>query len=84
MLMRARLEFGYDDEAKAERIAMLLELDNRIAPRRLRISTVGKGLKVVTTFQHEKLNTFQATVEDLLFSEKLIEGMVSYAGRKSR
>lgn len=83
MLARVRLEFTYRDESKAERIADLLELDNRIAPRSLKLRTFREGARVITTFQHERLNTTQATIEDLLFSEKLIEELVSYAGHKS-
>lgn len=84
MLWKARFEFTYDDEMNAEKVAKLLDLDNRIAPRNLKLVTFKEGVTVITMFQHEKLNTFQATIEDLLFSEKLIEGLVSYVGRKSR
>ncbi len=83
MLVRVRLEFGYEDESKADKISRLLELDNRIAPRSLKLATIREGGKIITTFEHERLNTIQATIEDLLFSEKLIEGVVNYAGHKS-
>lgn len=83
MLVKIRLEFGYADESKADKISRLLELDNRIAPRSLKLATIREGGKIITTFEHERLNTIQATIEDLLFSEKLIEGVVNYAGHKS-
>ncbi|MEE9594031.1 MAG: KEOPS complex subunit Pcc1 [Candidatus Hydrothermarchaeales archaeon] len=83
MLVKIRLEFGYADESKADKISRLLELDNRIAPRSLKLATIRDGGKIITTFEHERLNTIQATIEDLLFSEKLIEGVVNYAGHKS-
>ncbi len=84
MLVRVQLEFQYGDESKADRICQLLELDNRIAPRSLKLETINEGGKVVTTFEHERLNTVQATLDDLLFSEKLIEGVIEYAGHKPR
>jgi hypothetical protein len=83
MLIRVKLMFSYGDESKADMVAMLLDLDNRIAPRSLKLSTFRDRAKVITTFQHERLNTVQATIEDLLFSEKLIAGLVCYAGHKS-
>ncbi|MEE8167978.1 MAG: KEOPS complex subunit Pcc1 [Candidatus Hydrothermarchaeales archaeon] len=82
MLAKARVEFRYEDRETAEKIARLLEIDNRVAPRKLKLKTYSEGDRVITVFEHGKLNTFLATIDDLLFSEKLIEGLIGYVGSK--
>ncbi len=82
MLARARLKFYYEDTGFAGKMAELLEIDNRMAPRKLRLRTHSEGGEVITSFEHERLNTFIATIDDLLFSEKLVEELLSYVGHK--
>ncbi len=83
MLARAKLEFRYGDAKAAQLIAELLEIDNRAAPRKLKLVTRREGGSAVTYLEHEKLNTFSATIEDLLFSEKLMEALIEDVGHKS-
>ena len=75
-MFRGRFEFVYRDEQDAGTVAQLLELDNRVLPRKLKVRTVQEGKRVITRVEHESLGTFQAAVEDLLFCERLIEGLL--------
>ncbi|GCC10887.1 hypothetical protein IPdc08_00925 [archaeon] len=72
MLSKSRIEFSYETEEKAELIAELLEIDNKVAPRKLKIETFSEGKKVITLVEHTKISTLAATLEDLIFTEKLI------------
>jgi hypothetical protein len=72
MHARAELVFHYASEEEASQIAYLLELDNRIAPRGLKVKTEQKGKAVVTNTEHTNVGTLFATIDDLLFCEKLI------------
>ncbi len=73
---RAELVFLYSSAAEAELVAGLLELDNRLAAGRLKVSTTAKGREVVSVVEHPELHTLFATVSDLLFCEKLISDML--------
>lgn len=75
-MFRGRLEFVYPNEKDAGSVARLLELDNQVLPRKLKVRTVQEGTSVVTWIEHESLGTFQAAVEDLLFCERLIEDLL--------
>jgi hypothetical protein len=79
MKAKAELRFQYSDTAKAEKVAYLLEVDNRIAPRSLRIKTRTVGGAVVTELEHRKLNTLLAALDDLLFTERLIVELLPIA-----
>lgn len=84
MLARARLEFRYGDAKTAQMIAELLEIDNRAVPRKLKLTTRREGGSAVTYVEHEKLNTLSATIDDLLFSERLMEELIADVGHKPR
>jgi hypothetical protein len=81
MKAKAEIKFYYDSEETAERVAYLLEVDNRAAPRNLKLMTSAKGKKVITEFEHEKLNTFLATIDDLLFTERLVADLLPMGRR---
>jgi len=72
--MKAELEFFYEDEKKAKKIAYLLEIDNRATP--IKIKTENIGNKVVTKIEHKNLPTFLATIEDVIFCETIIEKII--------
>jgi hypothetical protein len=73
---RATLTFEYKNTKEAEIVAKMLDVDNRVAPKTLKIETVNKDNKVVTTVEHENHGTIFATVDDLIFTEKLVSGLV--------
>jgi len=72
----ATVTYTYGDEETAGLVARLLELDNRIAPRGLKVETLQKGREVVTVVRHQNLNTLFATIDDLVFSERLITSLL--------
>ncbi len=76
MRARARVEFEYRDAKTAKLVARLLEIDNRLAPAKLKVKSISRRKSVITTVEHERLGTFAATLEDLLFCEKLISELV--------
>ncbi len=74
--MKAHISFVYNDKDTAEMVAALLQLDNEIAPKNLEILTKNEGYNVITDLRHDKLNTFFATIDDLIFSTKIIESVL--------
>lgn len=72
----ASITFEYNDNHKAAVVAKILEMDNRIAPKKLKIETVNRGKMVITRAEHERLNTLFATVDDLIFTERLISSLI--------
>ncbi len=76
MIAKAEIEFKYRDAKTAQKISYLLELDNKISPRK--IKTESKGNRVTTRIEHKKLSTLLATIDDLLFCEQLIEELVCW------
>ncbi len=70
---RAELVFSYRDEKEAELVAQLLELDNRAAPRGIKVTTRRLGKEVLTVAEHSSAGTLFATVDDILFCEKIID-----------
>jgi len=72
MEVKGRVSFEYDYPKKAGDVAALLELDNLIAPRTIKIKTMAQNTEVVTELKSKRASTFFSTVEDLMFSEKLI------------
>ncbi len=74
--MKAKISFEYEDEDTAEMVAALLQLDNEIAPKNLEIMTKNEGQSVITDLRHEKLNTLFATIDDLIFSTRIIEDVL--------
>ncbi|MFH1774119.1 MAG: KEOPS complex subunit Pcc1 [Methanobacteriota archaeon] len=87
---KAKIEFRYKDAKTAQKISYLLEVDNKIpkvgaTPLRLaiaiapkKIKTESRGNRVITHIEHEKLGTLLATIDDLLFCERLIEDLVCW------
>ena len=75
-MQRAELVFVYGREEEAAMVAELLELDNRLAQGKLRVTTRAEGVKVVSRVEHPELHTLFATVHDLLFCERLISDML--------
>lgn len=76
MRAKAKIEFKYKDAKTAQKIAYLLEVDNKITPKK--IKTESMGSRVITHIEQEKLSTLLATIDDLLFCEKLIEELVCW------
>ena len=73
---RATITFEYDTESEAEIVSKMLDVDNKVAPKTLKIETVKKDNMVITTLEHEKSGTIFATVDDLIFTERLVSGLV--------
>ena len=73
---KATVTFEYKSAEEAEVVAKMLDVDNRVAPKTLKIETVNKDNMVVTTVEHEKPGTIFATVDDLIFTERLVSGLV--------
>ncbi len=74
--MKAKISFEYEDNDTAKMVAALLQLDNEIAPKNLDIITKNEGSSVITDLRHEKLNTLFATIDDLIFSTRIIEDVL--------
>jgi hypothetical protein len=73
---RATVTFEYKSAEEAGIVARMLDVDNRVAPKTLKIETVNKDNKVVTTVEHEKPGTIFAPVDEFLFTERLVSGLV--------
>ena len=73
---RATLTFKYEKKVEAEVVYRMIDVDNKVAPKTLRIETVKKGSNVVTTVEHENPGIIFATVDDLIFTEKLVSGLL--------
>lgn len=72
----AEVIFEYEDEKTADQVAHLLEMDNKVAPRELDVKTKAAGKEVITVVEHQNFNTVFATIDDLIFSEKLITSLM--------
>jgi len=72
----AKIVFEYEGDEKAKHIAEILDIDNKIAPKELKIKTFSRGKKVITRINEVNIKTLFATVDDLLFSERLIKGVI--------
>lgn len=73
---KATVTFEYKSAEVAEVVAKMLDVDNKVAPKTLKIETVNKDNMVVTTVEHVRHGTIFATVDDLIFTEKLVSGLV--------
>jgi tRNA threonylcarbamoyladenosine modification (KEOPS) complex Pcc1 subunit len=72
--LEAEITLEYDDEKTAEAIAKAVSPDNFKTPRGLSIKTTRRDKKVSTRIQcKEKLRTFIATIDDLLFCTSTAE-----------
>ncbi len=76
--MDGEMVFEYDSKERAEMIAMLIQIDNEIAPKTLSIKTKAQGKNVVTSISSKKASTFFATLDDILSSEELIYTLLDY------
>jgi tRNA threonylcarbamoyladenosine modification (KEOPS) complex Pcc1 subunit len=72
--LEAEIIITYDDEESAEAVARAVSPDNFKAPSGLSAKTRREGNDVVTHILcRRKLQTFIATIDDLLFSISLAE-----------
>ncbi len=76
---KATVTFEYESKREAEVVAKMLDVDNRVAPKTLKIETINRANKVITTVEHERAGTIFATVDDLIFTEKLISSLAEVA-----
>ena len=75
--MEAEIVLDYEDSATAKAVARAVSPDNTRAPHGLTVKTVCKEQKVITRIEcKEKLSTFIATIDDLLFSASIAEKTV--------
>lgn len=65
--MEATITLEYGEAKTADAIANAVSPDNFKTPTGLFIETVRKGSHVLTEIKTEKLATFIATIDDLLF-----------------
>jgi tRNA threonylcarbamoyladenosine modification (KEOPS) complex Pcc1 subunit len=75
--LEAEITLEYDDAKVAEAVTKAVSPDNFKTPKSLKIETVSKNGKVVTRIEcTEKLSTFIATIDDLLFCTSTAEKAV--------
>jgi hypothetical protein len=77
MQLNGKISFEYGSEQIAESVARLIQIDNEIAPKTLKVRTSAEKTMAVTRIQTEKTSTFFSTLDDLIFSEKLISEILS-------
>ncbi len=73
---KATITFEYGSGNEAQVVAKMLDVDNRVAPKKLKIETKNMGSKVITTINHENPGTIFATMDDLIFTERLVSGLI--------
>lgn len=72
--MQAEITIEYEDTEKAEAVAKAISPDNLKTPSDLSVKTTRKLNKVLTQIKYpEKLPTFIATIDDLLFCISIAE-----------
>jgi len=73
--LEAKITLEYADAKTAKAIANAVSPDNSKTPTGMLVKTIMKGTKVVTEIQCEnnKILTFTATIDDLLFSASTAE-----------
>jgi hypothetical protein len=80
----AEIRLSYKNAKEAEAVASAVAPDNKKVPSGLTIKTVRKGNIIVTNIKCEtKLQTFMATIDDLLESVSVAENTFT-AARKSQ
>ena len=80
--MEAEITLSYKNEREAEAVAKAVSPDNVQVPPGLFIRTMRKGFKVFTWVRCEtKLQTFMATIDDLLSCISIAEKAFSVAKR---
>ncbi len=73
---KATITLEYDDARTAGIVTKILDIDNKIAPKKLKIQTINKGKTVITRLEHRQQRTLFATIDDLVFTEKLISSLI--------
>ena len=81
--MEAEITLEYGEARIAEAVARAVSPDNFKTPKDLLIKTMWKNNKVITAIKcKEKLPTFIATIDDLLFcaatAEKVLQAVKSF------
>ena len=80
--MEAKIKLSYKNEREAEAVAKAVSPDNVEVPPGLFVKTVRSGPKVFTTVECQtKLQTFMATLDDLLSCVSIAEKSFSVAKR---
>ena len=78
--MEAKIRLSYKNEREAEAVAKAVSPDNVEVPPGLFVKTVSRGSKVFTTVECQtKLQTFIATIDDLLSCVSIAEKAFSVA-----
>jgi hypothetical protein len=80
MHLDGKISFEYVSGQVAEAVARLIQTDNEIAPKTLKIRTSAEKTMAVTRIQTERTSTFFSTIDDLIFSEKLISEIIGICG----
>ena len=83
MQAKANLTFSYKTARTASLAAELLEIDNRVAPSSLKITSKAAGKTVTTQFSHPNFGTFALALEDIIFTEKLISELLDFVEGES-
>ena len=82
--MEARIKLAYKNAREAEAVAKAVTPDNLKVPAGLEIKTVQKGNTVLTRIVCEtRLQTFMATLDDLLESVSVAENVFEVAKSQS-
>ena len=80
--MEAEIKLSYKNEREAEAVAKAVSPDNVEVPPGLFVKTVRRGPQVFTTIECQtKLQTFIATIDDLLSCVSVSEKAFSVAKR---
>ncbi len=69
--------FEYEKEDTARIVEKVLKIDNKTAPSNMKIFTKRIKNKVATYVKHEKIGTLSATVDDIIFAEKIISSILN-------
>jgi len=78
--LEAKITLSYKNEREAEAVAKAVSPDNVKVPLGLFVKTTRRGSKVFTTVECEtKLETFMATIDDLLSCVSIAEKAFSVA-----
>jgi len=78
--LEARIKLSYKNEREAEAVAKAVSPDNVKVPAGLFVKTMKRGPKVFTTIECEtRLETFMATIDDLLSCVSIAEKAFSIA-----
>ncbi|MGQ9460922.1 MAG: KEOPS complex subunit Pcc1 [Candidatus Bathyarchaeaceae archaeon] len=78
--MEAKITLSYKNEREAEAVAKAVSPDNVKVPPGLSVKTTRRGPKVFTTIECQtKLETFTATIDDLLSCVSVAEKAFSVA-----